>query len=53
MAARADEIGIPFAITVDYEARDTDAVTLRERDSCAQLRVPVRASPTRFTCADR
>jgi hypothetical protein len=31
--ARADEIGIPFGITVDFGTIRDDAVTLRERDS--------------------
>ncbi|CAM6120142.1 unnamed protein product [Calypogeia fissa] len=37
--ARTDELGVPFAITVDFEFKET--VTLRERDSRAQVRVPV------------
>lgn len=36
--ARVDELGIPFAITCDFEADGT--VTLRERDSAQQVRVP-------------
>eukprot|EP00968_Pinguiococcus_pyrenoidosus_P017719 scaffold1790_cov257-Pinguiococcus_pyrenoidosus.AAC.14 len=39
--ARADEIGIPFAATVDFESAGTDTVTLRERDTCAQVRIGV------------
>ena len=38
--ARTDEIGVPFAITVDHRSLEDDTVTLRERDSCAQVRVP-------------
>lgn len=38
--ARTDEIGVPFAITVDHKSLEDGTVTLRERDSCAQLRVP-------------
>jgi len=46
---RTDSIGIPFAITVDYETVDKakatsadrfDTVTLRERDTRVQIRVP-------------
>ena len=37
--ARVDELGIPFAITCDFE--DDGAVTLRERDSASQVRVPL------------
>jgi glycyl-tRNA synthetase len=36
---RQDEIGTPFAITVDFESLDDNAVTVRERDSMAQERV--------------
>lgn len=42
--ARADEIGIPYAITVDYDTLTDDespTVTLRERDSMEQIRIPV------------
>jgi len=38
---RQDEIGTPFAITVDYETKDTDTVTLRDRDTMKQVRIPV------------
>ncbi|KQM59362.1 glycine--tRNA ligase [Agreia sp. Leaf210] len=36
---RQDEIGTPFAITVDFESLEDNAVTVRERDSMAQERV--------------
>jgi len=36
---RQDEIGTPFAITVDYQTLDDRTVTIRERDSMAQVRV--------------
>ena len=39
--ARADELGIPFAITVDLETPTDGCVTLRERDSCRQVRGPI------------
>ncbi|DAZ99025.1 TPA: hypothetical protein N0F65_010911 [Lagenidium giganteum] len=39
--ARADELGIPYAVTVDFETANDRAVTLRERDSCAQVRIPM------------
>jgi glycyl-tRNA synthetase len=38
--ARADEIGIPFAVTVDFETLVDSTVTLRERDSMQQIRLP-------------
>eukprot|EP00562_Extubocellulus_spinifer_P000123 CAMPEP_0178484438 /NCGR_PEP_ID=MMETSP0696-20121128/7752_1 /TAXON_ID=265572 /ORGANISM="Extubocellulus spinifer, Strain CCMP396" /LENGTH=706 /DNA_ID=CAMNT_0020111991 /DNA_START=63 /DNA_END=2183 /DNA_ORIENTATION=+ len=37
--ARADELGVPFAITVDFETLKDDTVTLRERDSMVQIRL--------------
>lgn len=37
--ARADEIGIPFAITVDFDTLEDDKVTIRSRDSEEQERV--------------
>jgi len=36
---RQDEIGTPFAITVDFDTLEDNAVTVRERDSMAQERV--------------
>jgi glycyl-tRNA synthetase len=38
---RQDEIGTPFCVTVDFETLDDDAVTVRERDSMDQERIPV------------
>eukprot|EP00761_Pharyngomonas_kirbyi_P013857 gb/GECH01013886.1/.p1 GENE.gb/GECH01013886.1/~~gb/GECH01013886.1/.p1 ORF type:complete len:703 (+),score=179.55 gb/GECH01013886.1/:1-2109(+) len=39
--ARTDELGIPFAITVDFDSVKDNTVTLRERDSCTQIRAPM------------
>ena len=39
--ARTDEIGIPFAITVDDDTASDNQVTVRERDTAAQIRLPV------------
>jgi glycyl-tRNA synthetase len=36
---RQDEIGTPFAITVDFDTLEDQAVTIRERDTMAQQRV--------------
>ncbi|GAA4555015.1 glycine--tRNA ligase [Planotetraspora kaengkrachanensis] len=36
---RQDEIGTPFAITVDFDTLQDQAVTIRERDTMAQQRV--------------
>jgi len=38
---RQDEAGTPFCITVDGQTADDDTVTLRERDSCEQQRLPI------------
>jgi len=38
---RCDDVGVPFAITIDNISFQDGAVTLRERDSCEQLRVPI------------
>ena len=38
---RQDEIGTPTAITVDFDTLDDKAVTIRERDSMEQVRVPI------------
>lgn len=41
--ARTDELGVPFAVTVDHRSLADQTVTLRERDSCDQVRVSVEA----------
>ena len=38
---RQDAIGTPFCVTVDFESLDDNTVTLRDRDSLEQERVPV------------
>ena len=39
---RQDEIGTPLCVTVDFETVEKDdAVTIRNRDSMAQVRVPI------------
>ncbi|MDA8737357.1 glycine--tRNA ligase [Aquiluna sp.] len=38
---RQDEIGTPFCITVDFDSLQDKAVTIRERDSMAQERIPL------------
>lgn len=39
--ARADEIGIPFGITIDYDTIKDDTVTIRERDTTKQKRIKI------------
>ncbi len=43
--ARADEIGVPFAITVDYESVEDHKVTIRDRDTFKQKRVAINRLP--------
>jgi len=38
---RQDEVGTPFCVTVDFETLEDRQVTVRERDSMAQERLPV------------
>jgi hypothetical protein len=37
--SRADEIGAPFAVTVDFDTLKDNTATLIDRDTCIQLRV--------------
>jgi len=38
---RQDEVGTPLCVTVDFDSLEDRAVTVRERDSMAQERVPI------------
>jgi glycyl-tRNA synthetase len=38
---RQDEVGTPFCITVDFETLNDRAVTVRDRDTTGQTRVPI------------
>ncbi|MDO4788386.1 MAG: glycine--tRNA ligase [Johnsonella sp.] len=38
---RQDEIGTPFCITYDFDSEEDQCVTVRERDSMQQVRVPI------------
>jgi glycyl-tRNA synthetase len=38
---RQDEIGTPWAVTVDHQSLEDETVTLRDRDSLQQDRVPI------------
>jgi glycyl-tRNA synthetase len=38
---RQDEIGTPYCVTIDFDTLEDDTVTIRDRDSMAQERVPV------------
>jgi glycyl-tRNA synthetase len=53
--ARADELGIPFGITVDFTSLQDDTVTLRDRNTMAQVRIPIKELNEVITnlCAER
>jgi glycyl-tRNA synthetase len=38
---RQDAKGTPFCITIDHDSLQDEAVTLRERDSMQQQRIPI------------
>ena len=38
---RFDEVGTPLCVTVDFDSLDDNQVTVRERDSMAQTRIPI------------
>jgi len=40
--ARSDEIGVPFAVTVDHDTLENDTVTIRNRDNLEQVRIPIK-----------
>ncbi|PSK56010.1 hypothetical protein B9Z65_4888 [Elsinoe australis] len=44
--ARNDELGTPFAITVDFQSVEDNTVTLRERDSTKQVRASLEEAIT-------
>jgi glycyl-tRNA synthetase len=38
---RQDEIGTPFALTIDEQTLEDDTITIRDRHSLAQDRIPI------------
>ena len=38
---RQDEIGTPYCVTVDFDSLEDNRVTVRDRDSMGQIRVPI------------
>ena len=45
---RQDEIGTPFAFTIDEQTLEDDTVTIRDRDSLAQERIPIARAREHF-----
>ena len=41
MHRREDEIGTPYCITVDFQTQEDQTVTVRDRDSMEQIRLPI------------
>jgi len=46
--ARADEIGIPFCITIDYQTLQDNTVTIRLRNTKEQIRVKIEELPQKI-----
>ncbi len=46
---RQDEIGTPLCVTVDFDSLEDRAVTIRDRDTTEQVRVPIDALVTEIT----
>ena len=38
---RQDEIGTPFCVTIDFDTLEDNTVTIRDRDSMEQIRLPI------------
>ena len=51
--ARADESGVPVCFTVDYDSLKDETVTIRDRDTRQQQRVPIRELESRLTTITR
>ncbi len=50
---RMDEIGTPYCITVDYDTKEDNTVTLRYRDSMEQVRIKIDEIPAYIRKADK
>ncbi|MHB8440032.1 MAG: glycine--tRNA ligase, partial [Acidimicrobiales bacterium] len=42
---RQDEVGTPWCVTVDFDSLEDEAVTVRDRDTTEQVRVPLASLP--------
>lgn len=50
---RMDEVGTPYCITVDYDTKEDNTVTIRFRDSMEQERIPISGIAERIRKADK
>ena len=46
---RQDEVGTPLCVTVDFDSLEDNAVTIRDRDTTEQVRVPIDSLLTEIT----
>jgi len=44
--ARLDEVGVPYCVTIDHQTLKDDTVTVRDRDTTAQVRVELVELPS-------
>ena len=38
---REDEIGTPYCVTIDFDTLEDNQVTVRDRDTMKQVRIPI------------
>lgn len=38
---RQDEIGTPYCVTIDFDTLENGTVTVRDRDTMEQIRLPI------------
>ncbi len=50
---RQDEAGTPYCITIDYQTKEDNTVTLRYRDSMEQVRIKIAEIPDFIRKADK
>ena len=50
---RQDEIGTPFCVTIDFDTLNDGAVTVRTRDSMAQVRIQITDLVAHLTSGTR
>lgn len=43
--ARTDEMGVPYAFTIDFDTLENESITMRELDSMKQIRLPMKEAP--------
>ena len=48
-----DEVGTPYCVTVDYDTKEDNAVTIRFRDSMEQERIPIDKLAERIRKANK